>query len=167
MRLQRSRSLFGQSKLAGLETGTDDYLTKPFNTRELRTRVRNLIEQRRRLRKRFMREGILQPREVAVNSVDEAFLHKIMSEVEANLADEDFSVEALSLRVSMSTRQLHRKILALTEQTPVELIRSVRLQRSHQLLVQQAGTVSEIAYRVGFTNLSYFAVQLPSRSESG
>ena len=146
-----------ESKLAGLETGTDDYLTKPFNARELRTRVRNLIEQRRRLRKRFLREGILQPREVAVTSVDEAFLHKIMSEVEANLADEDFGVEALSLRVSMSTRQLHRKILALTERTPVELIRSVRLQRSHQLLVQQAGTVSEIAYQVGFTNLSYFA----------
>ncbi|MCZ6817899.1 MAG: ATP-binding protein, partial [Calditrichaeota bacterium] len=146
-----------EDKLAGLKTGADDYLTKPFSAKELQVRVRNLIAQRRKLRARFVREGILQPREVAVTSMDEEFLHRLMNEIEEQLAEEDFGVEQLSLKVNMSARQLHRKVHALTARSPVELIRTVRLQRARQLLEQKTGSISEIAYQVGFSNLSYFA----------
>ncbi|MFQ5677639.1 MAG: helix-turn-helix domain-containing protein, partial [bacterium] len=134
-----------------------DYLTKPFNTKELHVRVHNLIEQRRKLRELFVREGMLQPRKVAVTSVDDRFLQKLMTTIEAHISDEDFSVENLSEQMIMGRRQLHRKIKALTDQAPTDFIRSVRLQRAKQMLEQNAGSISEIAYAVGFNNLSYFS----------
>ncbi|MCZ6819452.1 MAG: hybrid sensor histidine kinase/response regulator transcription factor, partial [Calditrichaeota bacterium] len=146
-----------EDKLTGLDTGADDYLVKPFNARELQARVRNLIEQRRKLRQRFIREGMLKPREIDAQSLDDVFLQKLMSNMEERMADENFSVEELSQKMNMGPRHLHRKVRALTNKSPVELIRLVRLQRARQLLAQNAGTVSEIAYQVGFTNLSHFS----------
>ncbi|MBN2011407.1 response regulator [candidate division KSB1 bacterium] len=146
-----------QDKLTGLETGADDYLSKPFNSKELQTRVHNLIDQRRKLRERFRREVLLQPREVTVTSVDEQFLTKLMAEIEEHLGDDSFGVEELAAELHMGRRQLLRKIRALTNQTPTELIRTVRLRRARQLIEQKAGSISEIAYEVGFDNLSYFA----------
>jgi signal transduction histidine kinase/DNA-binding response OmpR family regulator len=144
-------------KLSGLETGADDYLTKPFSAKQLQVRVRNLIRQRRLLRARFVREGILQPRDVAVTSVDEAFLHRLMCVIEENLSDEHFGVTELSEKIFMGARQLQRKVRGLTGKSPVEVIRSVRLNRARYLLERKAGTVTEIALQVGFTNLSHFA----------
>lgn len=146
-----------QDKLTGLETGADDYLIKPFNSKELQIRVTNLIESRQKLRERFRREGILQPREIVTPSAQEAFLQKLMQILEEHLEEEDFGVEALSEALNLGRRQLHRKIRSLNGQSPTEFIRSVRLQRARQMLEQQTGTVSEIAYAVGFNNLSYFA----------
>jgi YesN/AraC family two-component response regulator len=146
-----------EDKLSGLETGADDYLVKPFNSKELHVRVKNLIELRRKLRERFRREGLLQPREVAVPSIEEAFLQKLMQVMEQHLADEGFGIDELSAALAMGRKQLYRKIKALTGQAPTDFIRTIRLQRAKQLLVQHAGTVSEIAYQVGFNNLSYFA----------
>lgn len=146
-----------EDKLAGLETGADDYLVKPFNSKELRTRVNNLIELRRMLRERYRKEGLLQPREIAVTSTEEKFLQKLMKTVEDNLAEEDFSVEKLSSELAMSRRQLLRKIRALTGQTASDFIRSARLTHARQMLEKGAGTVSEIAYDVGFNNLAYFS----------
>lgn len=146
-----------QDKLTGLETGADDYLVKPFSASELLVRSRNLIEQRRKLRQRFVREGLLRPREVAVTSVDEAFLQKLMAFIEENMADEGFGVEKLSDELHIGPRQLHRKIRGLTGQSPRELIRSVRLHRARNLLQQKAGSVSEVAFQVGFNSLSHFA----------
>ncbi len=146
-----------ESKLSGLEIGADDYLTKPFSPRELKLRVKNLIEQRQKLRDRFRREGILQPREVATSSVDEQFLQKLMTLLEENMAEEDYGVEKLSYSLHIGVRQLQRKVRALTGLSPVDLMRGVRLNRAKQLLEQQAGNVSEIALEVGFSNPSYFA----------
>jgi DNA-binding response OmpR family regulator len=146
-----------ENKLAGLETGADDYLIKPFNSRELRARVKNLIALRRKLREHFRREGLLQPREIKVPSVEEAFLRKLMQVTEQQLADEDFEIEVLRHELNMGQKQMYRKIKALTGQTPTEFIRTIRLRRAKQLLAQNAGTVSEIAFQVGFNNLSYFS----------
>jgi signal transduction histidine kinase/DNA-binding response OmpR family regulator len=158
-----------ESKVAGLETGADDYLTKPFRSRELFVRVKNLIEQRRKLRERFSREVVLQPSEIAITSADEVFLQRAMKTVETFMEDPDFSVEKFGYEVGMSRAQLHRKLRALINQSPSDFIRSMRLQRASQMLKQRAGSVSEIAYAVGFNNLSYFATrfkeqfgQLPS-----
>jgi len=146
-----------ESKLEGLETGVDDYLTKPFSSKELLVRVRNLIEQRRRLRARFSREVILKPNEIAITPPDEQFLTRVKAAVEKNLGDEDFSVEDLVQEVGMSRTQLHRKLKALTDQSAGQFILSMRLQRAIELMKQNAGTVAEIAYMVGFNTPNYFA----------
>ncbi len=147
-----------KDKLAGLETGADDYLTKPFSSKEMLVRVSNLIEQRRKLRQRFMHEGgLIQPSEVTVTSVDKAFFEKIISVIEEHMEEEEFGVEMLSLEMNIGRRQLHRKISAITNLSPTGFIRSVRLQRARQLLEQEAGTVSEIAFQTGFNSLSYFS----------
>jgi DNA-binding response OmpR family regulator len=144
-------------KLAGLETGADEYLTKPFDGRELQLRVQNLIRQRAQLRERYGRTMLLQPGEVAVTSADEQFIQKVQAAIEANLDKEQFSVEDLAAAVAFSRSQLHRKLKALTDQSPTVIIRNFRLQRAKRLLEQGAGTVSEIALEVGFGNLSYFS----------
>jgi DNA-binding response OmpR family regulator len=144
-------------KIAGLEIGVDDYLVKPFSSAELCARVRNLIETRRRLRERFRQTTLIKPAEVTVASVDQKFLERLKEIVEANMAEEDFDVKRLSAKAGLSDRQLERKLKALIDQTPNQFIRSMRLQRAKQLLEQNAGTVSEIAYRLGFNNLSHFS----------
>ncbi len=145
-----------KDKLSGLENGADDYLTKPFNSKELHIRVRNLITSRRKLQKRFQREGMLIPRQDKIPSVEEVFLLRLMDVLEDNLGDENFSVESLSASMAMGRRQLHRKIKALTGVSPSDFIRTVRLQRAKQFLEAKSGTVSEIAFRTGFGSLSYF-----------
>ncbi|KAA3619991.1 MAG: hybrid sensor histidine kinase/response regulator [Calditrichaeota bacterium] len=146
-----------QDKISGLQTGADDYLTKPFNSKELHVRVHNLIEMRRKLQHRFYKDGLLQPREINVTSVEEAFLARMMDILEENLSEEDFGVESLSSALHIGRRQLHRKIKAITGETPTDFIRSVRLQRAKNLLEQKSGTVSEICFQTGFGSLSYFS----------
>ncbi len=146
-----------ESRISGLETGADDYLTKPFHPAELMARVRNLVESRRQLRERFTREVKLQLRDITLTSVDEQFLSKVLAVVEENLGDGDFSVENLENQMSMSKMQLYRKLKALTDQSPSEFIRTLRLKRAASMISQRSGSISEIAYTVGFNNLSYFA----------
>ena len=147
----------GESKIEGLETGADDYLTKPFDKRELQVRVKNLIEQRRRLREKFRKDIIIQPREITVTSLDEQFLQKAVNAVETHFADPDFDTTSFSREVGISRKLLHTKIKALTGMTSGEFIRTLRLKRAAQLFSRGSGNVSEIAYEVGFNNLSYFA----------
>jgi len=146
-----------ESKIEGLETGADDYLTKPFETKELLARIRNLIELRRKLRARFKAFVPLKPGEITVSSMDDAFLAKVAAAVEQRMSDETFHVDELAADAGMSRAQLHRKFIALTDQSPGEFIRVARLHRAMELLRKNAGTVSEIAYAVGFSDPSYFA----------
>jgi AraC-like DNA-binding protein len=151
-----------QQLLAGLETGADAYMTKPFDEQELLVRARNLVEQRRELRKRFSNLANAQsflslaPSEVAVTSSDHRFLEKVTSAIEVNMDNEFFSVEDLANAVSFSRSQLHRKLKALTGKSPNELIRDFRLTRAKELLDKGAGNVSEVAMEVGYSSLSYF-----------
>jgi signal transduction histidine kinase/DNA-binding response OmpR family regulator len=144
------------SKLKGLEIGADDYLIKPFNPKELRIRVKNLIDQRAKLRERFSKEIILQPRDIAVTSMDERFLQRAMEIVEAHMGDSDFHIEHFCLEIGMSRVQLHRKLRALVNQSTTEFIRSLRLKRAADLLRKKAGNVTEVAFQVGFNDSAYF-----------
>lgn len=154
-----------ESRLEGLETGADDYLTKPFQPQELLARARNLVASRQKLREKFsqevrqvqVREIKLEAAEVRVQSVDERFIQKALRVVEDKLADDTFDVEEFASAMALSRVQLYRKLKALTDQTPTDFIRTLRLRRAAQLLDQQAGNVAEVAYSVGFQNLSYFA----------
>ncbi|HTV00403.1 MAG TPA: response regulator, partial [Luteitalea sp.] len=144
-------------RLAGLGLGADCYIVKPFDSAELTMRVRNLIEQRRQLRERFRGPVVLKPAEMAVVPVDEVFLTRVLRAIEDHLDDAEFDVERLGRAVGLSRSQLHRKLRALTNQSPTLVIRSVRLQRAATLLQRNGGTVAEIAYQVGFSSQAYFA----------
>ena len=144
-------------KIDGLETGVDVFLTKPFNARELAANVRNLIHQRIQLRKQYSTSTVIRPSDVTSVSVDQAFLEKVVKTIETHFEDEQFSVESLGAHVNMSVSQLNRKLNALIDQPPGQLIRSLRLQRAADLLGQKAGTVSEICYKVGFSDNAYFS----------
>jgi DNA-binding response OmpR family regulator len=146
-----------ENKLEGLELGADDYLAKPFEPKELLARAKNLIELRRTLREKFSVAQPLKPGEIAVTSLDDAFLQKVKAVVERKMENENFSVEELASEVAMSRMQLHRKLTALTNQSASEFIRYLRLHRAKQMLEQNGGNVSEVAYSVGFGSPAHFA----------
>ncbi len=146
-----------ENRIEGLETGADDYLIKPFEPKELLARVKNLIVLRRRLRERFSAGVPLKPGEIAVSSIDDVFLRKVAAVVERRMGDENLSVEELGQEVGMSRSQLHRKLTALTNQSPSDFIRYMRLHRAMALLQGNAGTVAEVAYSVGFGDPSHFS----------
>ena len=146
-----------KTKLDGLHIGADDYMAKPFDGRELEARIYNLIENRRKLQDKFSKKFNLSATEIKVESLEDKFLKKVKSAIEVHMNEHAFGVESLAEEVAMSTIQLYRKLKAITGQTPNELIRNIRLDRAASLLRQHSGNVSEIAYDVGFNNLSYFA----------
>lgn len=143
-------------KIEGLETGADDYIVKPFNLKYLEARIWNLLESRRKLREKYSRNMTLQPTNVAVTSLDEKFLEKAIRYVEQHMAKDTLGVEELSREVGMSKTTLYRKLKALTNLNTNEFIRTIRLNRAAQLLLQQKLNVSEIAYYVGFNDQDYF-----------
>jgi len=118
-------------------------------------RVQSLVENRKRLRERFSRILPLTMSELGVTSIDELFLAKVMASIERSMGNESFGVEDLAEEVAMSYSHLHRKLTALLNQSPSQLIRSARLHRAKDLLEAGAGTVSEIAYTVGFGSPAY------------
>jgi signal transduction histidine kinase/ligand-binding sensor domain-containing protein/CheY-like chemotaxis protein/AraC-like DNA-binding protein len=145
-----------ENKIEGLETGADDYLVKPFEAKELLARVKNLIDLRRKLRERFSVGEVLKPGEITVSSIDDAFLQKVKSIVETHISEEGFGSEDLSREVGMSRSQIHRKLTALTGMSAGDFIRYLRLHRAMDLLQQNAATVAEIAYKVGFGTPAHF-----------
>ncbi len=144
-------------KIEGLETGADSYLTKPFDRKELQVLVKNLITQRRQLREKYGRAILLEPKLIPVSTLDEQFLQKVMKYLEDNLSDAEFGVPEMQDKLPMSKNQLHRKMKAITNEAPGEFIRNYRLKRAAQILGQKGESVTQVAYSVGFNNLSYFA----------
>ena len=145
-------------KLEGLEVGADEYVTKPFNPKVLQLIVKNLINRRNALHAYFKGQGIinLEPTRVTLSSVDDQFIKTALELVELNISNESYTVEDMSRDVGMSYTQLYRKIKALTGHTVNEFIRAIRLKRAAQLLEQHQLTVSEVTYKVGFTDLQHF-----------
>jgi len=153
----------GADKIEGLETGADDFITKPFDAKELQVRIKNLINQREKISEYYNAKIAaannaenLQIEADDISSMDEQFLKKALKTVEEHIADEQFSVEDFSLEMAFSRMQLHRKLTGLTGQSATDFIRTIRLNKAAKLLASKSGTVTEIAYQVGFNSLSWF-----------
>jgi signal transduction histidine kinase/DNA-binding response OmpR family regulator len=144
------------SKLEGLGLGADDYIPKPFDLDLLIARSNNLIEQRIRLRKIFNEELLISKKHSQLGSRDEKLIKKIVEVVETSIEDPELSVEKLGKEVGLSRTQLYRKLVALSNQKPTEFIRTIRLRKAAEMIRHDTGSISEIAFAVGFNSLSYF-----------
>ncbi len=145
-----------ENELKGIETGADDYITKPFNNKILISKVDKLIQTRKELRKRYRQELILKPKEIAISDPDVYFLQKVQDILDLQLVQNSFNVDEFSKAVGISRMQLHRKIKALTGLTASEFIRDQRLRLAADLLKKSDTNVSQVAYTVGFNDHSYF-----------
>ncbi|SFZ93416.1 Signal transduction histidine kinase [Flaviramulus basaltis] len=145
-----------EKELKGLQSGADDFITKPFKLRILETKIANLIEIRKSLRSRYSQEFILKPKEISITSTDEAFLNKIQQILDKHLSNPDFNAVSFSKELAMSRMQLHRKLLAYTGISTSAFIRSQRLKQALHILKTSDATINEVAYMVGFNTPSYF-----------
>lgn len=143
-----------EHQLEGLQTGASDYMTKPFNFEILLSKIKNLLAQQDQFKKTYQKQVQAQPSEIPSPS---ATIQQALAIVEKNISNADFSVEELSREMFMSRGALYKKMFSLTGQTPIEFIRSIRLQRAAQLLEKGEMTVAEVAYEVGFNNPKYFS----------
>lgn len=143
-----------EQRIQGFECGADSYISKPFNSKLLLVRLRNLIDNHKRLKQFFGDKTTLSKE--SVSEVDKGFADRFRKLIEENLADSELSVEDLGSKMGLSRVQLYRKIKALTNYSPNELLRIARLKKAASLLASSEKTISEITYEVGFTSPSYF-----------
>ncbi len=147
-----------ENKLEGLELGADDYLTKPFDPKELQVRVRNLILLRKNLQEGFATIAYGEPVQGRrrISSIDEKFMTTLNEVLERHISDEGFSMEDLGKEVGMSRMQIHRKLKALTGRSASRYIRRFRLERARAILRERNENISEVAYALGFGSPAYF-----------
>ena len=143
-----------EQQIQGFECGADSYISKPFNSKLLLVRLRNLMDNHKRLKQFFGDKTTLSKE--PVSDVDKGFVDRFRELIEENLADSELSVEDLGSKMGLSRVQLYRKIKALTNYSPNELVRIARLKKAASLLASSEKTISEITYEVGFTSPSYF-----------
>ncbi len=145
-----------QHTIDGLESGADDYIAKPFSSAILRARIKNLINSRKLLRKKFIKEPFAPIQELSPSKVDERLFKKAYDIVEKNLNNPDFDVLDFARELGMSRTQLYRKINAVSGQSVKEFIRIIRLKKAAELLLKREKNISEVAFTVGFNSLWSF-----------
>jgi DNA-binding response OmpR family regulator len=146
-----------QDKIEGLATGADDYIMKPFEPEEVKARIRNLIEQRKRIHEHFRRQGLFEIGEERITPADRKFVQNVVAIINEHVSDSAFSVESLAAEMAVSRSLLLKKLEALVGEPPHELIKRMRLNKAAQLIEGRFGNIAEIALEVGFENPSYFA----------
>ena len=143
--------------MEGYEVGSDAYIAIPFHTSHLKLRVRKLLEYRQKMMDVFQTDSVS---EVLVDSdladTDKVFLSKLVKTIEERLADGDLNAVLLEKEFSLSKMQLYRKLKTMTGMTPGEFIKHIRLKEAARLLTTTNLTVTEIFFRTGFNNQSYF-----------
>ena len=150
-----------RQRIFGITGGADDYIQKPFHTDYVKIKIIHLLQERQKLRERLLEKlrdnKLLLSEPEKVESIDDTFLRKFAEQIEAVYADPEYNVEKLSETLGLSRGHLHREIKELTGTAPVEFLRTYRLNKATQLLRQNAYTVSEVAYRTGFSSPAYFS----------
>ncbi|WP_248722378.1 two-component regulator propeller domain-containing protein [Seonamhaeicola sp. ML3] len=144
-------------KLNGLESGADDYINKPFDVKEFKLRIKNILHNREKLKQKFANsEGVL-PDEVLVSSFDEKLYQKALNIVKENVGNEDFDIAMFCSELGVSRTMLFTKIKAWSNFTPNEFILHFRMKRAAQYLEQGKLNISQICYKVGYKNPKYFS----------
>lgn len=163
------------SRLAGLKIGADEYIGKPFNSEELLLRVHRLIEMCRRIQAKYSNEKPTMmelaiekndnktENEVYLSELDIAFLHSLTTFIEKNIDNTALDVQDFTDALYMSRSQLHRKMIALTQQSITEFLRNFRLDKAYKLLSQNVYNVNEVADMTGFGNAKYFSTVYKKR----
>lgn len=146
-----------ENKMEGLEMGADDYIVKPFYGKELKSKIHNILETRKKLRAKFDKYFEVEPSKIEITSVDQIFMKKAIEIIEKHIDDSDFNVETFSKLVGMSRVSLYNKLKSLTNHSVQEFIFIIRLKRAAQLLKESGMTITEIAYSVGFKDPSHFS----------
>lgn len=145
------------SKIEALEIGADAYVEKPFSVEYLTAQIRNLLESRRQLLKKFTETPYASLKSIAGNDADQEFLSKVNEIIDKNLSNELFNVKSLAEELNMSSSGLYARIKKLTATTPNNLLLLIRLKKAEELLIENRYRINEICYMVGFSNPSYFA----------
>jgi YesN/AraC family two-component response regulator len=146
-----------ESKIEGFKTGADDYIPKPYNTELLESRIDNLIESRRKLRRLFSQGNEMLPESVTYSSTDQKFLEEALEHIERNLENTTFSVNDFATGMCISRSLLHKKLTALTDQSATDFINTIRLKKSKELFLSGSDNISEIAYSVGYNDPKYYS----------
>ncbi|MXV51820.1 response regulator [Pedobacter sp. HMF7647] len=144
-------------QLAGLDSGANDYIAKPFNFEILLSKINNLLQLQQTFKNTFKKQIDVVANDIVIVSEDEKFIKNAFDCIEKNITNPNFSVEELSRNLNLSRVSLYKKLLTLTGKTPVDCIRTIRLQRAAQLLEKNQLSIANVAYEVGFNNAAYFA----------
>jgi AraC-like DNA-binding protein len=142
----------------GYSAGADSYLTKPFSSNLLRSRIRNILDARKKLSAAYTtnfknKKSLFSE---STNKLDTEFLEKLTAIIEQNLEDEEMNISLIASHLNMSHSTLYRKIKALTNITANEYIRKVRINTGEQLLLTNNYNISEVMYKIGINSSSYF-----------
>lgn len=148
-----------EDRLESLETGADQYFTKPFNMDILRRSIANLIASRRLMENKFTgkEDHSEQIDDIEVESADDKLLNRILAVVNANLSNSDLNIDMICSEVGISRVHLHRKMKELTNQTPHDFIRNLRLKQAARLLSRKGQNITEVMYRCGFNSTTSFS----------
>ena len=146
-----------EQKQVGFESGADAYISKPFNVKLLKTRVRKLIENRKKMRESFSNFLLNETKQETLGKVEQQFITDFTQYVENSIANPELNIDEIADALGLSRSNLYRKIKSLTDYSPNELIRTIRVKYAKQLLNSKAKSISEVAYEVGFSSPSYFA----------
>lgn len=146
-----------QSKIKGLEQGADAYIEKPFSPEHLHAQINSLLSNRNKIREYFANSPLDHIKTMAHTRADELFLEQINETISQNLADIHFDVEHLADLMNMSRPTLYRKIRAISNLTPNELINIARLKKAAQLLSEGTYKIYEVSDRVGYSSQTHFA----------
>lgn len=146
-----------ENKIEGLECGADAYIEKPFAMPHLSAQIKNLLDNRAKLRQNFVNDPYITTNSIAQNKADEDFLNKLTEIIQKNLDDATFNIDNLASEIGMSRTSLHRKIKGITEFTPGDFIRVIRLKKAAELLLEGEYRINEICAMIGIQSLSYFS----------
>jgi two-component system, cell cycle response regulator len=144
------------SKIEGLELGADAYIEKPFSPEYLQAQIANLLQNRTKIREYFASSPLMHIKSMAHNKSDEAFLEKLNDAIYSNIENVNLDVEHLAGHMNMSRPTLYRKIKAISDLTPHELINIARLKKAAELLVEGDYRIYEVSEMVGYSSQTHF-----------
>ena len=146
-----------EHKIEGIETGADDYITKPFNMLYLQKRIENILQQRKQLKERFKRDLNAEPIDLAKSAADQEFLAKVVELVEENMEDPEFSIDSLLEHFSFGRTVFYKKMKGISGYSPKDFVRILRMKKAGTLLLKSDASVAEVAFQVGYNEPDYFS----------